>query len=295
MLILCRTQAVNILCMKTEVLSIFLFQSEKTMEEFVIPLEGRDLLLSNSSRICKLFNVQVLLQNESENRQWVKICSAVQEKQADLKTAKDFITALCCPGETEIIPYYSHSTLNTDNIAKKYGVLVHVIEKENIITLKGSPINVALAKSLIESETDMISNAMESCKSFARKLGYSNDDIEVVAKALWPGPVDNNTFLEELVRRKRSVRHKRNDVVPRGIAARSMPVIDRVNQQQRQIIEVPRYRDDEAQADGVCHNDLCPIIIDGSNVAMHHGNHMVFSCRGIALCVEWFQKRGKNS
>ncbi|KAM9376880.1 NEDD4-binding protein 1 [Pholidichthys leucotaenia] len=38
--------------------------------------------------------------------------------------------------------------------------------------------------------------------------------------------------------------------------------------------------------------DLRYIIIDGSNVAMAHGLHRFFSCRGIALAVEAFWKRG---
>lgn len=37
---------------------------------------------------------------------------------------------------------------------------------------------------------------------------------------------------------------------------------------------------------------LRPIVIDGSNVAMGHGNKEVFSCRGIAICVDWFKQRG---
>ncbi|KAL3859898.1 hypothetical protein ACJMK2_010082 [Sinanodonta woodiana] len=39
-------------------------------------------------------------------------------------------------------------------------------------------------------------------------------------------------------------------------------------------------------------DELRYIVIDGSNVAMSHGNGKVFSCRGIEICVNYFQKRG---
>ncbi|KAI4456733.1 n4bp1-related [Holotrichia oblita] len=38
--------------------------------------------------------------------------------------------------------------------------------------------------------------------------------------------------------------------------------------------------------------NLRPIVIDGSNVAMSHGNKEIFSCRGIKICVDWFKSRG---
>lgn len=37
---------------------------------------------------------------------------------------------------------------------------------------------------------------------------------------------------------------------------------------------------------------LRPVVIDGSNVAMSHGNKELFSCRGIRICVDWFKARG---
>jgi len=38
--------------------------------------------------------------------------------------------------------------------------------------------------------------------------------------------------------------------------------------------------------------NLRPIVIDGSNVAMSHGNKIKFSCKGIKICVDWFTSRG---
>ncbi|XP_030636413.1 probable ribonuclease ZC3H12C [Chanos chanos] len=39
-------------------------------------------------------------------------------------------------------------------------------------------------------------------------------------------------------------------------------------------------------------DNLRPIVVDGSNVAMSHGNKEVFSCQGIQLAVDWFLERG---
>lgn len=54
--------------------------------------------------------------------------------------------------------------------------------------------------------------------------------------------------------------------------------------------------DENASAASINEQDysssLRPIVIDGSNVAMSHGNKEVFSCRGIAICVDWFKQRG---
>ncbi|XP_054638575.1 endoribonuclease ZC3H12A [Dunckerocampus dactyliophorus] len=41
--------------------------------------------------------------------------------------------------------------------------------------------------------------------------------------------------------------------------------------------------------------ELRPVVIDGSNVAMSHGNREVFSCRGIQLAVNFFLKRGHTA
>ncbi|XP_030831274.1 probable ribonuclease ZC3H12C [Strongylocentrotus purpuratus] len=44
-----------------------------------------------------------------------------------------------------------------------------------------------------------------------------------------------------------------------------------------------------------CDSMLRPVVIDGSNVAMSHGNQKIFSCKGIALCIQFFQQRGHTN
>ncbi|KAK3739572.1 hypothetical protein QZH41_018313 [Actinostola sp. cb2023] len=39
-------------------------------------------------------------------------------------------------------------------------------------------------------------------------------------------------------------------------------------------------------------SDLRHIVIDGSNVAMSHGNQQCFSCMGIKICIDYFKQRG---
>ncbi|KAM9852336.1 endoribonuclease ZC3H12A isoform 2-T2 [Aulostomus maculatus] len=48
-------------------------------------------------------------------------------------------------------------------------------------------------------------------------------------------------------------------------------------------------------ADSGAEAELRPIVIDGSNVAMSHGNKEVFSCRGIQLAVNFFLDRGHKT
>lgn len=49
---------------------------------------------------------------------------------------------------------------------------------------------------------------------------------------------------------------------------------------------------EETNSSGDHEDHLLPIIIDGSNVAMSHGNKERFSCRGIRIAVDWFRNRG---
>lgn len=102
---------------------------------------------------------------------------------------------------------------------------------------------------------------------FAVKLGYTEAQVQQALRRLGPQP-GQNELLAELVRL--GAREQSGDAAPRS---------DPLSSSASQAAEDP----------------LRPIVIDGSNVAMSHGNKEVFSCRGIQLAVDWFRARGHTS
>uniref|UniRef100_A0A8C7M9B3 Uncharacterized protein n=1 Tax=Oncorhynchus kisutch TaxID=8019 RepID=A0A8C7M9B3_ONCKI len=99
---------------------------------------------------------------------------------------------------------------------------------------------------------------------FALKLGYAEELVRLVLAKLGPYTLINN-ILGELVKLGRKGRDK-----PTGRS------------------DSP-YQTDLLLGDK---DNLQPVVLDGSNVAMSHGNKAVFSCYGIQLAVDWFLERG---
>ncbi|XP_030890893.1 endoribonuclease ZC3H12A [Leptonychotes weddellii] len=118
---------------------------------------------------------------------------------------------------------------------------------------------------------------------FFRKLGYSSAEIHSVLQKLGV-QADTNTVLGELVKHGSAAERERQaspdpcaqpPLVPRGGGTPKAPTLE------------PSPPEENKEG-----SDLRPVVIDGSNVAMSHGNKEVFSCRGILLAVNWFLERG---
>ncbi|XP_044064405.1 endoribonuclease ZC3H12A [Siniperca chuatsi] len=119
---------------------------------------------------------------------------------------------------------------------------------------------------------------------FFRKLGYSSAEVKAALRKLGLN-TDTNAVLGELVR-------SRTGTAPCMSSSDS----DESTGQKDPLLP-PSW------ALGPCRmkpqqttdTELKPVIIDGSNVAMSHGNKEVFSCRGIQLAVKFFLDRGHNT
>uniref|UniRef100_A0A1L8DY25 Putative ribonuclease n=1 Tax=Nyssomyia neivai TaxID=330878 RepID=A0A1L8DY25_9DIPT len=112
---------------------------------------------------------------------------------------------------------------------------------------------------------------------FALKLGYTERLVQAALGRLGPNPAQNE-LLAELIKLGALHGTKSGDFASEP--AHPEPLV---------VGAVAPELPDEG---GAAANGLRPIVVDGSNVAMSHGNKQVFSCRGIKLCVDWFRNRG---
>uniref|UniRef100_UPI003AAF1AD2 endoribonuclease ZC3H12A n=1 Tax=Centroberyx gerrardi TaxID=166262 RepID=UPI003AAF1AD2 len=140
----------------------------------------------------------------------------------------------------------------------------------------------------MESDPSLDPQHTETQLDFFHKLGYSTAQVRAVLQKFGLN-TDTDRVLGELVR------------IGAGPEAREGPVttmsvlVSRGDSQAKAPalllpVTAPQSREEAGEeADA-----LRPIVIDGSNVAMSHGNKEVFSCLGIQLAVNFFLDRGHS-
>lgn len=161
------------------------------------------------------------------------------------------------------------------------------------------------AVNIPERSTSVATDIPPSMREFAYKLNYTDKEIDAVIKTFGT-EININQLLQELVKNTASAQQlgtapedttslpgsvRGNCVAPplqptemrRNLLARGPPASPPRRPEYHYVPEKTRL---------VPSDNLRPIVIDGSNVAMSHGNQRVFSCRGIQICVEYFQRRG---
>jgi len=107
---------------------------------------------------------------------------------------------------------------------------------------------------------------------YAKKLGYSEVQVKSAMKKLGPDTVDQNELLHELIKASNSLRD------------------GNLNEDSKTVIS--NFYESVSNQTNSDTSFLRHVVVDGSNVAMSHGKNQIFSCRGIAIVVHWFQKRG---
>ncbi|KAM6974244.1 endoribonuclease ZC3H12A [Tautogolabrus adspersus] len=142
---------------------------------------------------------------------------------------------------------------------------------------------------MYSSEPDHSSDLqfLETHLGFFLKLGYSTAQVQAVQRKFGHS-VDRDKVLGELIRIGASQEAKQGPVttisvlVPNGDMQAGGPTM-----------QLPvTASSPQKEESGEDEDALRPVVIDGSNVAMSHGNKEVFSCLGIQLTVNFFLERG---
>ncbi|TNN56479.1 putative ribonuclease ZC3H12C [Liparis tanakae] len=124
---------------------------------------------------------------------------------------------------------------------------------------------------------------------FALKLGYPEETVRLVLSKLGPAPLIND-ILGELVK----LGTRADGEQPAGPLASASSSSSSSSCGCSDLLDGQRS-DSPCAPDALSDQDnLRPVVLDGSNVAMSHGNKEVFSCQGIQLAVDWFLERGHH-
>ncbi|XP_051173804.1 probable ribonuclease ZC3H12C isoform X2 [Leptopilina boulardi] len=120
---------------------------------------------------------------------------------------------------------------------------------------------------------------------FALKLGYTERLVQAALHKLGPDP-GQNELLAELIKLGATCSSKLADSPDEadGLLESTDLSVDDCGHSTMTMTTTTTITNTSA--------NFRPVVIDGSNVAMSHGNKEIFSCRGIKICVDWFRARG---
>lgn len=127
------------------------------------------------------------------------------------------------------------------------------------------------------SDDDDLSTTERKNLEFAQKLGYSEQSIHTALTRLG-SEAKQNELLAELIKLTAD-------------APRPPPPTNSSNNNSSSNNNNNSYVPASSSSNNN-NGTLRHIVIDGSNVALSHGNNTIFSCRGIRICVDWFRQRG---
>ncbi|XP_034265567.1 probable ribonuclease ZC3H12C [Pantherophis guttatus] len=154
----------------------------------------------------------------------------------------------------------------------------HILKRNEILQdIKLEEVQIGTKE--IKKPPDMVKE-YQTKLDFALKLGYSEEQVQLVLNKLGTDALIND-ILGELVKLGNKTE------ADQSVSSINTSVMREASSVDSQRSDSPLQED--VLVDG---DNLRPIVIDGSNVAMSHGNKEVFSCRGIKLAVDWFLERG---
>jgi len=152
---------------------------------------------------------------------------------------------------------------------------------------------------VIAKEADLSGNSKlnENLRDFAQKLDYTDEQIKTAFSKFKESSnnqsPDENSLLQCLIQL-----YPRKEATPKvnteGKVVKDSASTVASTQVQPNAKEVSTEEKNTVKNETPSNQELRHIVVDGSNVAMSHGNRDVFSCKGIKICVDYFKERGHS-
>ncbi|KAK1117629.1 hypothetical protein K0M31_015802 [Melipona bicolor] len=168
--------------------------------------------------------------------------------------------------------YEAEDSVGSTNIHSQVELQVSTASHSNVSRTASDTLAAEFAEYVTVQESPPVQSPGYTARvEFALKLGYTERLLQTALEKLGPDP-EQNELLAELIKLGASCSQKS--------------------------IDTPEEADNITDTDFMssensgCSSSLRSVVIDGSNVAMSHGNNEIFSCRGIKICVDWFKARG---
>lgn len=281
-------------------------RNDPTSGQQWICLQGTDRELQKQAQTY----IKSLCSNEPKHALEVppRLCEKLKSGNEGMEVEKLSGAVLSCSGSIVYVQSYDtvHTALAVSEIEQRIATFEEQGEIDTTSTENGGIVEEDGENIPPERATVDATDIAPAMREFARKLNYTDKEIDAVIKTFGT-EINFNQLVEKLVKNSTSALQLGSaaieDCLPvvrgscaaaplqpadmgRNLLRRGAPA----NQNRR-----PDYFIQRDLIQPVPHSDnLRPIVIDGSNVAMDHGNQQVFSCRGIKLCVEYFRRRGHN-
>ena len=311
--------------------------------------QGTEKLFERKAAVEDWFGVKLRVERADKACAWVYIEEGSPENVA---LARKYIQSLCEAEYSQtksVSPKLYEILRRSPGFIEKECAAAVEFHPQNTVVLRGADELVpVIAVSIIEEKEKGISESMTTFPAaapvepaqqlprplfdFARRLGFSPEDIDLVVRKYGPA-INQDKLLKELMQcTPRSTADRRPQQLSSSLGRRgptstsdglilsrgcgrspprttsfaalevgggvpvtaSTDVILRRGCGRSPLRGTAGPTSVEADSSGedVAANQLRPVIIDGSNVAMEHGNQQVFSCWGIQICVDWFRQRG---
>ncbi|XP_071337456.1 probable ribonuclease ZC3H12C [Trachinotus anak] len=170
----------------------------------------------------------------------------------------------------------------------------HLHHQESSSVCQPVRLDLTLKREPTQPEPSLSTDPVADCRTkveFALKLGYSEELVLLVLRKLGADALIND-ILGELVKlgTKTEMEQQGGPTVSQSPSTSLSSSLACSSSSFNSSLDSCRLRCPSQLLEDK--ENLRPIVVDGSNVAMSHGNKEVFSCQGIQLAVDWFLERG---